>query len=651
MVTSPLFVTTTKGQGGNGLLILTGICQDQIDEINRTITIYNRTLTFFKGEDGESSKAVNYTEEYVDYALWSNMILNLSLNNFSVSQDMMANLSENLTVIQNALNDLEPEIQELDLRADTILDDHQVIIDYIDQNYDLENTQEEDLDDIVQELIDDENFNATFDGYSDDYWEYIDLHDDVTDDFGNVTSLMFNRTRQLIEDLNDYEEVYPVDGPQDGPEGVPSVAAGGGITQEKLITHNDLRNKFEGCEVSIEKANNMDIDFIRFDFSWWGLHKNKDGVPFEWDRNPNDPNNYWSKKLDPTLREIAGYPDMWAIPVIKTFKRPTFLKQDYQDAWEDHWKAFKYNNKRKPKVLDGKQAALWGWYDSVYHAEGIGIHFTKEPDYFVSQLITELYNGALAGDYRITAWNILNEPNTIYPGPDNWQKISVPYAIDYKGKIIDYKVKAWFRTEEGRKSSAKDRDVLTMTFTTADMAVAMINTVKFWCNGVYQQCFGNTKTIINLYSFGRYWKSDNWKGIAGWQKLDVLGIDIYKDQHFRNLLGPQVRVEWNMNKIAHDNNQEWWVVEMPGAEGPGIFGGQARGPKASSIEGWAKKAAGYHHCGCIGFYRLWGDYSNQWRGRGDTFQAAYDVYTNPGLTPTVNHDRTGQAYWSTIKSL
>jgi hypothetical protein len=245
---------------------------------------------------------------------------------------------------------------------------------------------------------------------------------------------------------------------------------------------------------------------------------------------------------------------------------------------------------RGKRRLRDRDTALWAAWAA---GNGIDVGAPTPKDY-TEALIDRLAEGQERGEWDIAGFCVLNEPNTRWPAEPNWRRLKIP---------------------EGPRSYT--------TYTTANFCSDLCDWVSGHIDRRYRDAMGHNA---------------RWREVAANPNLDVLGIDIYWDQLWG--LFARGRPE-AMGDLSREHGKDWWLVETAGADGPGWF----TNPSCHWVREYSDRcrATGAR---VLGYYRLWGDYGWPWN-----FSKGYNIFTDPGNSPTASTDGRGDRYWETIRDI
>ncbi len=364
----------------------------------------------------------------------------------------------------------------------------------------------------------------------------------------------------------------------------------------KMVSHNVHRTRSEGGETAFIKAKQMGISLVRMDIRYRQM-----AIPDGWQWDSGE-GTRWNDLLEPSLMGTREH-GMKTLVNLIAYHVPPYSLAGVNRAWQDHVEAV---SGRRPGKLDSRDLALWaGW------AAGNGVDLdAPSPRDYTEALLDRLAEGQAAGDYDIAGFCILNEPNTKWPGEPNWRTLEIP-------------------TGSGG----------TTTYTTAGYCSDICDWVKAHINARHQGTLGHTLNVVNLYSYRRHWRDDDWRRVAANPNLDVLGIDIYWDQ----LFGLFARgVPEAMRSLSEEHGKPWWLVETAGADNPGWLW---KRPSCGRIRRCSDRCRS-NGARVLGYYRSWGDY-----GGPLNYGGAYNIFTDPGGDPTPRTDGRGNPYWETIRDI
>jgi hypothetical protein len=310
---------------------------------------------------------------------------------------------------------------------------------------------------------------------------------------------------------------------------------------------------------------------------------------WQWDATGS---NRWNDLLEPVLRWTRQH-GMRTLVDLLAYKVPPHCRGAMNAKWREHGGS---------GDLDERDCTLWAAWAA---ANGVDLGVPTPRD-FAEALVDRLAQGQADGDYDVAGFCILNEPNTKPPGEANWRALRMPSGA---------------------------------TFTTADYCGHMCDWVKDRIHADHEAELGQAVTVVNLYSYRHHWRARAWRSVAENPNLDVLGIDIYWDQ-FLGLFA--LCKPWSMGRVARQVGKPWWLVETAGAHGAG---GLWKRPSCRQVGRYARNCSENGASG-LGFFRIWGDYGSRLEVAG-----AYNIFTDPGPSPSPTEDGGGDRYWETIRDL
>ena len=353
----------------------------------------------------------------------------------------------------------------------------------------------------------------------------------------------------------------------------------------KMVSHNVLLTEAEGGETAFARAEGMGIDIVRYDFRYHRL-TTPDG--WQWETTSA---NRWNDLLEPSLRWTRAH-GMRTLVNLLTYKVPPHSREAMNATWHEH-------TGRGP--LDERDCALWASWASGHGVDPGG----PSPRDFAEALVDRLAFGQASGEYDIAGFCVLNEPNTRWPGEDNWRSIPV----------------------EGG-------------YTTADHCLDLLGWVKGRIASEHEVTLGHAVTVVNPYSYRRHWRDPAWMRVARSPHLDVLGIDIYWDQFFGVFAWRRPEA---MARLSEELGKPWWLVETAGASGRGRLWKDPSCRRVRKVSGRCRANGAQ----VLGYYRLWGEPGG---GLFD-YSGAYNIFTNPGPDPVASTDGSGERYWETLRDI
>jgi hypothetical protein len=632
-----------------------------INSVNGTLTNYNNTLCYYNGTEGIPAKGTNYTEAIIHQSFLCIGSISALLPNISVYQDLLDQTYHNLYTTREDLMELYYPIQYLSESSTILNNKFNTTEQFIGEHFDMENATEEDYMNITEQLFNNSNFISIYYQFINQLFTYKLQQNNITAKISIASANFTGRTMNIISAVIERESSNPhyymatnstksnlmmanasieenitlVNATLSNASKESKSTLGG--TTPKMLSHNVLLPAPNG-QVAFQKASAMNINSVRYDFSWNALEKN--GV-YSWNayNDPNKPDdNLWYDILDPTLKWTKQY-SMSTVAVIKCNGIPgdkyNYLRSWYENAWFNYCKDLSSN---PPPPGWGsntylQKSALWAdWlYWNGLLSSGCAYNY-------IDALLDKFHTGlnTVPPIYNIKAYNIENEPNVWQPWCLNYNSIIYPTGTNtYVGWKLcwAYNHGYYLKFRVGIICEA----VFT-TYTTADLVSGEASHIRWYINQHNEM--KNAKILVNLHGFGFDWSKECWKEIAHSSNVDALGIDLYRTHYelYANIIT-------DMEKIAHlawsfTPHKEWWLVETEGADGITQLGT----PKCAEINGltsWAKAYA----VSMLGYYRLWGTAS------GGDYNKAYNIYTNPGANPTARKDADNKYYWECIRDI
>lgn len=623
--------------------------QAVIDEINETITLCNSSMCYLKGNDGNHSKAVNYTEELIMDSLYFNSVFNGSLSNFTDYPTLLLMLFSNLSEICTEYKSLSPQIHSLKNDSIDLVDAMGTICDYIDTKYDRNSTSEENFSKMAAELNNDTYYNNSLIVYINDYYKTVGKYQNLTEKYFNITLNFSITAMQLMTYL--YENVTGIH--EESKKNSSSAEYNTTLNKSKkstlddfkLVTHNEMYDSTEG-EDAYDKAEFMEISKIRKDFRWKKLdtpyHEDE---RWAWEESGNED---WTTLHD-NLLFTKDY-GMNTMAVLLTFECPYYLWGSIDQSWDDLWDSFELLDRQNPTTLDRFKAALFASYGYMNLADDYPSLASFSPENFIIQLLKELDKGIEDGDYDVGSFNVLNEPNTkryyfwgnYGIGEHRWDMIEIPYDVFIEEITLRIIIPYWFNGLEFFDFSItlEMRHGLFEPYTTADMTKDLLYLVKLLCCWNYPDTLGDAKTIVNLYSMSDGWRKPAWTSVARSQYLDVLGFDFYPDQWWSQW-GKKYLQKMEDFAKRNDIDKPWWIIETPGAWGP-----KMKEPLAKGIQSLSEEMMDTYDADVVGWYKLWGE-----KPSGSTdYAGAYDIFIKyEGSNPQAAVDKDGYVYYVYIQ--
>jgi len=525
--------------------------QNLLNSINTTISEYNETLFGLLQNDSVSSKALNYSQKVLGDSFHAIMIYRHNLAQYSEHQTLLNDIFDNLTEIKNEIDSLSNDVNSTKSLNQQWSNQSDAIVEFFNSTYNQTNITETDYENITTELMNNTTFMNLLIPYINTSYYYIFLHNDITSAFINITGKLNNCT---INHYNEYISVYnaTVNQTQKSSEGNNKTESNSSISNNtikkenqtessskssgaplKMISHNHLENIPNGGLVALQKADDMDIDYVRMDFPWYKLYKEINGVPtYLWDADNelfDFDDNWWYDYLDYNMLCTQSY-DMDTLVISKCDKPPKWLYIEYKDLFDEQWNRYKQympddKKNKKPRMTEREMALFASWHEQY----GTLSFDYFGPHYFLETMIEKISEQVEDERWNVVGFQVENEPNLNMWPKNFFTKIDIPTGAH---REVTYEWIRYWDYYYGRFESYRVRvyhwEILFTTYSTSKYITDMLSTIKDETRSdIY---LDHTKTVVNLYVMWDAWQDKPWLQLANNQNLDILGADVYYDQ-------------------------------------------------------------------------------------------------------------------------